>query len=155
MKKILFACAVASLGIGAQTAAATTFPSLTTIYVGSGVVESGSPADTGTATAIHCSNVSGLSADMRWLFLTGEGIVVNSITATLAHGQTETVATHAVAYLSGELLLNQGGFTDGVVNVESTQSAVFCSAYILSAAAPASGVALHLVRVNGNPGVEE
>lgn len=139
----------------AQPVAAVTFPSLTTIYVGSGVVDSGGSANLGTATGVHCSNVSGQSASMRWQFINGEGIVINSITTTLAHGQTETVATHAVEYFSGELLLNQGGFTDGVVNVESTESGVFCSAYIVSAAVPASGMALHFVRVNAHPGTTE
>jgi hypothetical protein len=41
----------------------------------------------------------------------------------------------------------------GVVNIESDQSAVFCSAIILDASAGVpSGFPLHLNRVNANPG---
>jgi hypothetical protein len=51
--------------------------------------------------------------------------------------------------------LNTGLVDQGVLNVESTQSAVFCSAMVVPAATPQTGVALHMVRVNGHPGTIE
>jgi hypothetical protein len=46
--------------------------------------------------------------------------------------------------------------SQGVVNIESTQSGVFCTAEVLDAAASApTGIARHLVRVNPHPGTVE
>ena len=67
MKKYLPAAALAVAL--AQPASATTFPTLTTIYVGSGVYDDGSANDVGEATSVHCSNVSGVSVDVRVLIL--------------------------------------------------------------------------------------
>ena len=53
MKKYLAGLALAAAF--AQPAAAVTFPTLTTIYVGSGVFDDGGAAATGEATSIHCS----------------------------------------------------------------------------------------------------
>ena len=44
-----------------QPAGAVTFPSLTTIYVGSGVRDDGGAANLGLATTFICSNVSGVT----------------------------------------------------------------------------------------------
>ena len=54
---------------------AVTFPSLTTIYVGSGVRDNGAATDAGVATSIHCSNVSGVSVQVRVLILGDTGAV--------------------------------------------------------------------------------
>ena len=63
MKTYIAAFALA--GALAQPASATTFPTLTTIYVGSGAYDDGSTDDAGTATSIHCSNVSGVARCAR------------------------------------------------------------------------------------------
>ena len=55
-----------------QPASAITFPSLTTIYVGSGVTDSSEVASVGIATAFSCSNVSGQSTTLRFLVLDEE-----------------------------------------------------------------------------------
>jgi hypothetical protein len=62
MKKYLAAVAFAAALV--QPASAITFSKLTTIYVGSGVDSFG--AD--TATVLHCSNVSGVSVNLRSFF---------------------------------------------------------------------------------------
>jgi hypothetical protein len=55
-----------------------------------------------------------------------------------------------------QTILVTGQLTGGVVNIESTESGMFCSAMLLDAAASAPhGVALHLVRVNPHPGTVE
>ena len=85
MKKYLAAVALAVAL--AQPAAAVTFPTLTTIYVGSGVYDDGSGSATGTATAIHCSNVSGVSVQVRVLVLSSVGGVEGSLTRPWRMGQ--------------------------------------------------------------------
>ena len=166
MRKSLFAyAAISTLAIvtvtaGTQTftraatpSPSTTFPSLTTIYVASGVYDDSGAAVAGVATSVHCSNVSGQSAQVRVLVLNHSGGVEDAITQTLPHGATQTFSTHDTFFV--ETIMNTGFVQQGVLNVESTQSAVFCSAMIVPAATPEQGVALHMVRVNGHPGVIE
>jgi hypothetical protein len=166
VRKSLLACtaisalAIVSVTVGAQTltraatpAPATTFPSLTTIYVASGVFDDGGGINAGVATSVHCSNVSGQSAQVRVLVLQTTGAVARVNTQTVLHGNTQTFSTHETGFV---IEAGMGtGFVQGVLNVESTQSAVFCSAMIVPAAAPQEGVALHMVRVNGHPGTIE
>ena len=152
MRKYFAAFAFAAFTL-APPASAITFPSLTTIYVGSGVFDDGGAEGAGIATAVHCSNVSGLSAQVRVLVLDDLGAVDVALTTTVLHGNTKTFETHNTPF--NAIILNTGSVAQGVVNVESTQSAVFCSAMIVGAASPQTGVALHLVRVNPHPGTVE
>ena len=166
MKKFLFAyAAISALAIAATTAGlqsftraatpapAITFPSLTTFYVASGVFDDGGGEDAGAATSVHCSNVSGQNAQVRVLVLNQIGGVEAANTQPVPHGWTQTFSTHATLF--DEAILNTGLVSQGVLNVESTQSGVFCSAMIVPAATPQSGVALHMVRINGHPGAIE
>ncbi len=142
----------------AQPAAAVTFTTLTTIYVGSGVRDDGAAANLGIATSIHCSNVSGVSVDVRVLILSASGAVVDSLTLTLAHGATVTFSTHETAVFQDATgNLTTGFVGQGVVNVEATNSAVFCTAAVIDAAGfpPVFSMPLHLVRVNPHPGTVE
>ena len=79
------------------------------------------------------------------------------MTQTLAHGATETFSTHlarAFDDVSGDL--GTGPVLQGVVNVEATNSAVFCTAMIVNAATDdPNGSLIHLVRVNPHPGTVE
>ena len=153
MKKSLHMLA-ASLAL-AQPASAITFPSLTTIYVGSGVYDDGGATAVGNATAFHCSNVSGVAANVRVLVLSANGPVIGNVTLPLQHGETVVFTTHlVVAFVQAPL--NTGGVSTGVVNIESTQSAVFCTAMIVEADSnDLNGVQLNLVRVNPHPGTVE
>ena len=164
MKKSLLAYAAASLtaimsatGVfslaASTTAPAITFPSLTTIYVASGVFDDGGVAHPGVATSVHCSNVSGQSAQVRVLVLDRVGADAGAVTQTVLHGHTRTFSTHGTS--SSDFSLNTGLVAQGVLNVESTQSGVFCSAMVTSAVAPQTGVPLHMVRVNAHPGTIE
>jgi hypothetical protein len=157
MHKSLFAAAIAAASLGlALPAGAITFPGLTTIYVGSGAFDDGSAAETGTATFITCSNVSGLTASVRILILgSGGGIEGQRTFNNVAHSESLFAATHGVAFFP-DLSLSTGVFFGGVINIESTQSGVFCTAMIMAAAGPVeNAVPLRLVRVNAHPGTEE
>ena len=156
MKTYLAAAALVSAI--AQPAAAVTFPSLTTIYVGSGVYDDGTGTAVGIATSIHCSNVSGVSVQVRVLILGDTGAVEGSLTRTLAHGETETFSTHQTNLFADVLNdLATGLVAQGVVNVEARNSAVFCTAAVIDAAGfpPVFSMPLHLVRVNPHPGTVE
>jgi hypothetical protein len=151
--KTTFAAAVALAAALAQPAAATTFPTLTTIYVGSGLQDSGT-SSINTATAVSCSNVSGQTAEIRFLILDG-GLIKGDVTGTVAHGADITVATQNVNSILEALILT-GELSGGTLNIESTQSGVFCTAYLIDTdASGPNGMALHLVRVNPHPGTVE
>ena len=157
MKKTLFAFVLAASAFAiSPSASATTFPSLTTIYLGTGVRDDGFAANTGTATVFHCSNVSGVSTSVRFLVLGNTGNVEASVTRNVIHGQTITVSTNfAVAY-GEDANLGTGFVGQGVINIESLQSGVFCNAMTIDAAAASpDGVTLPLVRVNPHPGTVE
>jgi hypothetical protein len=156
MKKYLSALVLSA--VLAQPAAAVTFPSLTTIYVGSGVYDNGGVANAGEATSIHCSNVSGVAVQVRVLVLGNTGSVEGSLTVNVGHGASATISTHATAiFAEGLNLLDTGSVSQGVVNVEATNSAVFCTADRVDAenVKPAYMSPLHLVRVNPHPGTVE
>jgi hypothetical protein len=164
MKKFPFACAHALLiamtggggGIFALPVHAVTFPSLTTIYVGTGVTDDGGLASSGVATVFHCSNVSGITASIRFLVLNNAGNSVGDLTLPVEHGVTQSVATHFTAAYASVSLDLDFNINQGVVNIESTQSAVFCSAETINAATAAPvGVPRPLVRVNPHPGTAE
>ena len=156
MKKYLFAALAVSASLTAPMASAITFGSLTTIYIGTAVRDDGSTGFAGVSTTFHCSNVSGLSAQIRFLVLNGNGSVVGNHTATVAHGVTYAVSTHEAGAYAEDHLLNTGLVDEGLVNIESTQSGVFCrGATTKSAIGEPDGVVLFLVRVNPHPGTVE
>jgi len=152
MKELLaaFAAAVLTATLPAQ---ATTF-SLRTIYVASGVTDDGAIINNGIATSVHCTNLSGKTATVRVAVYDPTGTLVGSNAASVANLGTRTISTHSVVYFS-ELDSGTGAINQGVLNVSSTESGVFCTAMIVGAAAPISGVDLHMVRFNPHPGTVE
>ena len=152
MNKLFVAAALAAAL--AQPASAITFPSLTTIYVGAGVKDDGSATNLGLASTFICSNVSGAPATIRYLVLNGGGAVAGQLSFLVQHGATNTVSTHNTSTFS-ENNLGTGAVEQGAVNIESTESGVFCTAFIVDAADPGELGQLHLVRVNPHPGTVE
>ena len=154
----VFASATLALALPSEAASPTpsvAFPSLTTIYVASGVFDSGDAANAGSATSIHCSNVSGVGSTLRVLVLASTSAVAGSGTSNLPNGATVTFSTHLTAAFN-DASLNTGTVTQGVLNVEATNSGVFCTAMIVNASLnTVEGVPLHLVRVNAHPGTIE
>ena len=151
MKLYLTAAAFAAALV--QPASATTFPTLTTIYVGAGIEDSGATS-ANTATVIFCSNVSGVTASIRFLIL-DDGNVRGDLTVSRDHAQDVTIATQSLAAIA-TLSLPTDLVSGGTVNIESTQSGVFCTAAIVDTnTSGPNGVALNLVRVNPHPGTVE
>ena len=152
MKKYL--AAVALVAAIAQPAAAVTFPTLTTIYVGTGLSELTPLAN--TTGVVSCANVSGQTANLRVLILNFNGAVADTHTQALAHGANMTVGTRGAASLSITSMDTPAPLLNGTVNIESTESAVFCTAMLIDKTTPGpNGVTLRLVRSNGHPGAEE
>ena len=165
MKKLLAAAAAtliagsAAAVIAVLPAQATTF-SLRAIYVASGVYDSGDPSNVGTATSVHCSNLSGKTAQMRVSFYADNGVLAGGAASfTLANLATKTVSTHGTFFI--DISLGTSVIAQGVLNIQSTESGVFCSAMLIDAAGgPGTadvpeGIDLHMVRYNPHPGTVE
>jgi hypothetical protein len=88
MNKLFVAAALAVTL--AQPASAITFLKLTTIYVGAGVRDSGGAAQTGIASSIHCSNVSGQDLTIRFLVLDQNAVIKASASNVVGHGASIT-----------------------------------------------------------------
>jgi hypothetical protein len=153
MRKSFAAFAFAVAATLAQPASAITFSKLTTIYIGSGVRDSWTEGT--MATAFLCTNVSGVTANIRVQVLFSSGNLANQVTFGVPHGQTRTVVTNQIATFINNHNLTTDNVAQGAVNIESTQSAVFCNALIMHRTNHAEGVPLRLVRINGHPGAEE
>jgi hypothetical protein len=156
MNKMLAALTAAALSV-AQPAWATTFATLTTIYVGSGVLDNGFGAGNGTATSFHCTNASGLTAQLRFLLLGPGGNALGAFNRTLPHANTVTASTHETNAYFDYIIMTPGvAITQGGIVIESTQSGVFCTAITLDAGSSTpNGFPLHLVRINPHPGSVE
>ena len=139
--------------LGPSTAAAVTFPSLTTIYIGTGIRDNAEAGNAGVATVFNCANVSGVSVDVRFLILNFDGTIVASHVQRISHGDTDTVSTDNTALFNDGSVLNIGSVDQGAVNIESTQSAVFCTATMVDDARGFTEIPL--VRVNPHPGTME
>jgi hypothetical protein len=157
MRKHLLSIAAACV-LAAPTMA-TTFPSLTTIYVVTGIKDNGGTSSVGTATAIQCSNVSGVTTTIRFLTLSATGVVLDSTTADdVAHGATIEVSTHNTNAYTNETASLIAGIvlSSGVLNIESLQSGVFCTAAIIDASlSNPVGITPHIIRINPHPGSVE
>jgi hypothetical protein len=156
MRKSFAAFAFATFAL-AQPASAITFSQLTTIYIGTGVYDSGDAPNIGTVTIFNCTNVSGIEASVRFLVLSVSGSALGAATRTIPNGGTVTAATHFAGFFVEDVVLQVGQANyRGAINIESTQSAVFCSAMISDAdTAPDFSFDLRLVRVNPHPGTVE
>jgi hypothetical protein len=153
MQKSLFALALAASALAAAPAPAATFPTLTTIYIVAGAEDSTGFA-TNTATVVYCSNVSGNTASVRLLFLS-QGEVTADVIRPLDHAENLTIATQDVFAISEEVVAT-GTMFGGTIVIESTESGVLCSAFLMDTDfAGSHGVELNLVRTNGHPGAEE
>jgi hypothetical protein len=139
--------------VGPSTASAVTFPSLTTIYIGTGIRDDAGDGNAGIATVFNCTNVSGVSVDVRFLVLTFNGAIVASHLQRISHGDTDTVSTDVTAIFSDGSVLDTGSVNQGAVNIESTESAVFCTATMVDDARGFTEIPL--VRVNPHPGTME
>jgi hypothetical protein len=126
------------------------------LYFYSGLVDSGAPANIGSASAIHCSNFSGVSVAVQWVVFSFQGTLVANAVLIIPHQGTRTVATHQTSAYAEDLVLNTGFLAQGLAAVVASNPAIVCTAQVLDASALApTGIALHGVRYNPIPGTQE
>jgi hypothetical protein len=158
MRKSIVALAAAVFAaLVVSSGEAETLPLNTPIYVGSGVYDSGSGAGNGAATSFHCTNVSGVSANLRFLLLGPAGNTLGSFNRSLAHANTVTASTHETNTYFDYIIMTPGvSIIQGGIVIESTQTGVFCTAITLDAGASTpNGFPLNLIRFNPHPGSVE
>jgi hypothetical protein len=145
--------ALATIAFAAVPANAITFSNLTTIYTGVGVYMQGS-----AQTNVHCSNVSGQAANVRFLFLHQSGSLDSQRTVSLQHGQQVTGATGLSSTYAEDFIVGSGNVENGVLVIESTQSGVFCNAAVIVQDGDqwvTNVRPIPLVRINAHPGTIE
>lgn len=127
------------------------------IYRTSGVRDTGSAGNVGTATSFHCTNLSKVSEKLRIRVLNFNGGLISDLSFTIASAQTFTASTHGTAVFSEDSFMSTGKvINQGVAAIISTTVNMICSAMIVDAAsATPNGFALHLVRFNALPGTME
>lgn len=155
MKKI-FSLAAAAVALFIVPAYGTTFANLTTIYVASGVLNTADADNEGNATVVHCSNISGSPVQIRFLFVSNAGVLRGShLVSSLPNGHTYTAATHGTNVF-GDTSVGAGPIVQGRLTVQANNSAVFCTAMIVDAAATVpNGIDLHMVRLHAHPNTVE
>ena len=107
--------------LATTSASAITFPSLTTIYVGGGLYSISGQG----VLAIHCANASGVRVTVRVLLLYSTGTFLDSATTEVTHGETAAFSTNSHAFF--EIDMDTPDFTGGLINIEATESGVFCN----------------------------
>ena len=158
MKKSLLAFAAIAFAatLAAPSAGATTFPTLTQIYAASGVIENSVTAVSGLMTAISCTNMSGQTASVRYVFRREDGTIAAGGTLLVGSLASRVVTTQGSNNIINAFALPTSFMTGGSLQVLSTESAVFCSAMMVNAAGTEGpGVDLHMVRFNPHPGTVE
>lgn len=135
---------------------ATTDPQIM-IYRVAGVVDSGSDLNLGTATAFMCYNNSSTAENVRFRLLNWNGAVSADKTMVIPSKRTRTATTHLTLALLEDLSLAPGTpITQGSAGIIATNKDIYCSAMIVNASAVVpSGIALHMVRFNPQPGTVE
>ena len=128
-----------------------------TIYAVPGVFDSGEGPLTGEATTFLCSNLSGASQQIRFsVFRPGGAAAVDKV-YSFSKAQTLTISTHDTRPFAENAVLSTFGVFGGVALILATSGGVYCSAFLVDAAAPSfSGLGvLHMVRFNPVPGSME
>jgi len=144
----------AAMAAGSGTAA---FPASTTIYIVTGVRDDGGADETGVASSVTCTNVSGVTVDIRVAAFEFNGTKKGDETITsVPNAGVRTFSTNFTNIYTENKSLETGILHQGVFNVEATNASVFCSATVEDAGSTSPyGFALHMVRVNPALGTEE
>lgn len=153
MKRICTAI-VAVVLLAAIPAHATTFPSLTLIYVATGVLDF--DASTNFGTSVICANQSGANTNILWRFFNNAGTLMGGFSRiNMPHGETTTAGTANGTSLYGDNVVSGAANFQGKVAIYSTQSGVFCSAVTGPEVDLTPGMVLPMVRFNAHPGTVE
>jgi hypothetical protein len=147
---------LAGLTAASSPAAAAVNDPMQLLYFISGIRDSGGAAQTGVGTAVHCSNWSGATQRIQYVFFQFNGTVATNNTADIAHAGTITTVTKLMAVYPADLSVNTGAVR-GMVAILATHKDLVCTAMVVDAAAstPTFAVTLHGVRYNRIASTEE
>jgi hypothetical protein len=113
----------------------------------------------GTATIVHCSNLSGVDEIVQFNTYSDTGALLNNQAFTLTKFDTIQAVTSDTSLFDNEdaALIPGIELDTGMIRVLSTTSKVACTAAIVDNTLDniPQGVALHMVRVNPEPGWQE
>src|SRR5262245_866426 len=155
MNSLRWIAAVAALALAVPVQAAQNDPEVI-IYRVAGVLDSGGAGPTGFATAIFCTNFSGVTETVRIVIRSPSAVVLANLTFPLLHLKTLQVSTKPTN-VYGATSLNTG-YTGGIgtAAIAATSVNVTCTAMQVDAASLTPiGIALHMTRFNPAPGTEE
>jgi len=156
MKKIqsLLVSAALTIGMAAPASAATTDPEVI-IYRFPGVRDTAGGTNVGVATVFHCTNFSGVQETIRFVTREANTSLVTSVTFTINHLASITVATHATVAYVEDGFLNTGAI-QGTTAIAATSINIICTAMTIDASTAAPlGVALRGIRFSPVPGSQE
>jgi len=128
------------------------------IYRTSGVADDGGAANTGWATAIHCTNLSSSAESLQVILRQHTGQVLANQTFFIGTTTTITIVTHIGTVfpqdhnlISAGTPIDQGNFT-----ITATSTNIYCSVMVFDAAATSPvGILLHMIRFNPMAGSTE
>lgn len=156
MRRLLVAISLAATTISAQAllvSAASAAP-WKTIYIVPGVINAGADNDSGPATSFHCTNYSGASTDVRVLVYAYSAGLQGSMSYHISNNSTIAFATKPT--FMSEVFITNPGNIQGHAVIQSRVTAVYCSAFVFPANAfAATGIGLHMVRLNPEPNTVE
>jgi len=156
MKAFQHVIAVAAIatGLSAPASAAQSDPEVI-IYRFPGVRDSGTGANTGVATAFHCTNFSGVTEIIRFATRDFAGTLLSNQAFLANHLQTLTLMTHLANAYSGATLAT-GFVGQGTTAIAATSINIICTAETIDAStAVPVGVARRGIRFNPVPGSQE
>jgi hypothetical protein len=154
MKSIHSMITVVLLASTLPAQAAQTDPELL-IYRASGVIDDGSGSFAGVATAFHCTPVSGVTENIRFVVRNVSGGIVANTLFAAPHLQTLIVSTH-LTEVYGFATISPGIAFQGTVAIAATSSNVLCTGKTINAQPSVpSGFILPMVSFNPMPGTQE
>lgn len=140
----------------APAAKAKAFPSLTLIYVATGLRDSGSTENAGDATVIACTNWTSATQRIRYIIRGPLASSIKDVTYEVGASKTFTVSTHNTLFAGEDAFLDTGGVYQGSLRIFATAALITCSAFVVDADTQIpAGVSLRLVRYNAVSGTQE
>jgi len=150
MNSLRYPIAVAALVFTMPAQAAIGDPEVI-LYRVSGVVDD---AAGGTASAVHCTNFSGVPETLRIVVRALNGALVTNQAFTINHLQTVIVSTHDVTIYT-DVNLATGSF-QGTAAIAATSINMTCTAMqVQSNITIPTGIALHMTRFSPIAGTQE
>lgn len=142
------------------TATRALLSNVTRLYQFTGVVNSASGPETGTATSITCTNFADYNVTVRYVLRRHDGTQLDDQTVTLERKMTRTYSTKLAALTFDSFAPPESArnvdYLQGSIVVASNETEILCTGWIVDASSSVpNGIALHTRRFSPLPGTEE